>query len=462
MSTTRRKFFQLGAGGLATAAIAPTLWIPRRSLAATPASGMVKHLIVVHLDGGARSQCLFNADVAQQWNPTEISGVQAGAPGTQWGVGGVFSATAHAGGIDGETIPSVPQISDRICVLGTVDHTPGLDAADADHNTASLRMATGAPDGTRGLFTIVHRDHASYQDGNPDRNLPPVVVGGVARRFGGGSGDFGPYRPIVVDHWSEFIGAGDNGAELVARPWSRELGSTLDERFAATRSARHRALVAGLTDSKRQVADFSEIFTNPVLDVTGKPSEAKDGLTNAELLSALVEPGIPEDTAYHTALALRFLGFGAPAVAIGIDGWDFHSDELAMFPAKGRELGRTFAALAYLLERMPHPDGGTYWDHSLVVATSEFSRDNTELGGFNSGNGSDHVGSPACRYQALPFMGGVVGQGGKLFGATDFLTAERMPGEPVFSSASMLAMCLDVLGIDPAPHFPDAPLAEVF
>lgn len=462
MSKTRRTFLKLGAGGIATSAVAPTIWLPRRSAAATPASGMVKHLIIFHLDGGARSQCMFNGNVAQQWNPSEISGVQTGAPGTEWGVGGVFSTQAHAGGIDGETIPSLPQISDRICVLGTVDHTPGSDAGDADHLTAAQRMSSGAPDGTRGLLTIIHRDHALFADGNPDGNLPPVVVGAPGTRFGFGSGDFGSYRPIIVGHWSEFAGAGDSATELVARPWSRAFGRELDDKVAATRSARHRALVAGLTDSKKQVADFSAIFTDPVLDVAGKPSAAMNGLSNGELATALVEPGVLDDTAYHTALALRFVGFGAPAVVIGIGGWDFHSDELTMFPAKAREFGRAFAAMPYLLERMPHPDGGTYWDHSLVIATSEFSRDNTELGGFNSGNGSDHIGSPASRYQALPFMGGVVGQGGKLFGATDFLTAERMPGEPVFSSISLLAMCLDVLGIDPLPHFPDAPLGEIF
>jgi hypothetical protein len=120
------------------------------------------------------------------------------------------------------------------------------------------------------------------------------------------------------------------------------------------------------------------------------------------------------------------------------------------------------AGLAHALQSMPHPDGGVFWDHSLVLCTSEFSRDNVELGGFNSGNGSDHVGGPGNRYQALPFMGGVVGQGGRLFGATDPVTMERVRGEPVFSSISLLAMCLDVLGIDPSRHFPDPPLVEIF
>jgi uncharacterized protein (DUF1501 family) len=456
LTPRRRSFLKLGLAGIATGAIAPTLWLPRLR-AATPAFGQVKHLVVVYLDGGARTSCLFNADVSQQWNPIEISGIQAGAAGTEWGVGGVFPATAYDGGVLGETVPAVPSLTDRMCVLGTVDHTPGEDRGDGNHDTAQIRMATGAPDGTRGLLSIVYRDHALYQNGGAEENLPPVIVGGAARLFGAGAGDFGPYRPVVVNRWQDF--RNNSEGEAVAKPsWVAGLEQRMDERLAATRSARHRTMVDGLRDSKRQAETFRPIFVDPILDLTEMPDAAMHGMSNAELVAAMGA----EDFCLDAALALRFMGFGAPAVVIGNGGWDFHSDELAEFPAHATTFARMLAGLVYSLQHLQHPEGGTYWDQSLVVVASEFSRDNAEVSGFNSGNGSDHQGNAPCRYQALPFMGGVVGQGGKFFGRTDPASMEPLEGEPVFSSISLLAMCLDVLGIDPTPHFPDAPLDVIF
>ncbi|HWB77761.1 MAG TPA: DUF1501 domain-containing protein [Nannocystaceae bacterium] len=450
----RRSFIGLGAAA-ATTIVAPTIWIPRAKGAPTPGFGKAKHLVVVYLDGGARSSCLFNANVAQQWNPVEISGAQPGAAGTEWGVGGCFDAAAYDGGVLGTTIAALPQISNRLCVLGTVDHTPGEDRGDGNHNTARIRMATGSPEGTRGLLSIVYRDHAVYQGANPP--IPPVIVGSNARLFGAGAGEFGAYRPVVVNGWYDFIGNSQSTA--VDKPqWALGFGEASDERLAITRAARHRAMVDGLRDSKLQAEKFRPVFTDPILDVEYMPDETLHGLTNAELLAALGTSDFSKDT----ALALRFMGQGAPAVVIGNGGWDYHSDELTDFPAQGQDLGRVLAGLVYALEHLDHPDGGTYWDHTLVCVCSEFSRDNAEANGFNSGNGSDHNGNAPCRYQAIPLFGGPVEQGGKFFGKTDMITMEPLEGEPVFSSISLLATMLDGLGIDPEPHFPAEPIAEIY
>jgi uncharacterized protein (DUF1501 family) len=217
-------------------------------------------------------------------------------------------------------------------------------------------------------------------------------------------------------------------------------------------------MVNGLIDSKRQAVTFRPIFTDPILDVVNQAGESMHGMTNEELLATLGD----SDLARDVALGLRFCGFGAPAVVVGEGGWDFHSDELTEFPAHGQRLGRVLSGLYRALKTLQHPDGGTYFDHSLVAVVSEFGRDNTELSGFNSGNGSDHVGTAANRFQAFPFFGKVVGQKGGFFGATNATTMEPKSGEPVFSSISLLAMFLDVLGIDPEPHFPDAPLTAIF
>jgi hypothetical protein len=451
----RRGFLKVGLTGLATGAIAPTLWLPRRSLADTPAHGQVKHLILINTDGGMRSTCLFNADVSDQWNPPSISGKQSGANGTDWGVGGVFSAEAHDGGIVG-SIPSVPQISNKICVLGTVDHTPGEERGDGTHATARLRIATGEPDGSVGLLTRIYKSHALYQDGGIEENFPPVTINS-ARLFGVGSGEWGSFRPVAINNYRDFRSSGSS--EVAERPsWALDLERGTDDWYAATRAQRHRQLVNGLIDTKRQALTFRPIFTDPILDVENSPDESMHGMSNEELVAALGSDGLGLDL----ALALRFIGFGSPALAVGDSGWDFHSDELAEFPEQGRNLGRAISGLYFALQALKHPDGGSYFDHTLVAVVSEFGRDNVEANGFNSGNGSDHNGGPGSRYQAIPFFGGVVGKRGKFFGETNASTMEPKSGEPVFGTRSMLATFLDVLGIDASEHFVDEPLTEIF
>jgi hypothetical protein len=451
----RRSFLGLGLGGVVTGAVAPMLWLPRATRAATPAFGQVKHLILINANGGMRSTCLFNADVSDQWNPPAISGKQSGASGTDWGVGGVFASDAYDGGIAG-SIPSVPQISNDVCVLGTVDHTPGEARGDGTHDSAQLRIATGAPDGTIGLLTRVYRDHDLYQDGGVEENLPPVVVG-QARNFGAGSGEWGPFRPVTVNGYRDFANYSDDETSELPK-WALGLERANDDWFAAQRAVRHRAMVDGLIDTKRQSVTFRPIFRDPILDLIGQPGETMHGMSNEELVAAMGG----EQVSLDMALALRFVGFGAPAVVVGDGGWDFHSDELAEFPEKGQALGRMLAGLHFALKQLSHPDGGTYYDHSLVAVVSEFSRDNVELNGFNSGSGSDHNGGPGSRYQGLPFFGGVVGKRGKFYGETNATTMEPKSGEPIFATNAMLAMFLDVLGIETADHFPDEPLEEIF
>jgi uncharacterized protein (DUF1501 family) len=110
---------------------------------------------------------------------------------------------------------------------------------------------------------------------------------------------------------------------------------------------------------------------------------------------------------------------------------------------------------------MSHPNGGTYWDKTLVVVLSEFSRNNTGDEGFNSGNGSDHVAERTgpTRNQAIAVMGGMVTAAGKRLGETD--DAMNACG-PVYSSRSLLATLLDVLGVDSSALWADAPIQELF
>jgi uncharacterized protein (DUF1501 family) len=107
------------------------------------------------------------------------------------------------------------------------------------------------------------------------------------------------------------------------------------------------------------------------------------------------------------------------------------------------------AGLHFSLTRLEHPLGGTYWDRTLVMGCSEFGRDNTsEVSGFNRGNGSDHQGTNACRYQTFPIGGGMI-RPGTIFNDVDPVTWEPIDNR-IISSRQVLATILDGMGIPPA------------
>jgi hypothetical protein len=125
------------------------------------------------------------------------------------------------------------------------------------------------------------------------------------------------------------------------------------------------------------------------------------------------------------------------------------------------------SALRFVLPRMSDPDvpGKTYWDTTLIVVTSEFGRDNTSdtddgglTVGFNRGDGSDHHGTNACRYQALPIMGGAV-PGGRLLVGTD---DQVRPMQKPYATQQLLATLMQAIGVDSTKYFGAPPIPEIF
>jgi hypothetical protein len=446
-TTSRRSLLKLGGMALAAGIAAPHLWIPRVGHAKIPASKK-HHVLIYFLDGGARSVPMFNAGVGSQWNPL---GAQAGSPGTEWAVGKVF--------VDDLVNPSLLHMSHEICVLGTCDHTPGEPVGVGDHAVARNFVGSGYAGGGAGLLSLIHGHHKSYTEPSLSPPFPPVLLGAGdgTQYFGVPKG--GALAPVKIPSYSEF--AAQKGNDAGGQPeFARALEDGLDLNTVAIRSARDRFRIDQLRNGKAAVQTYRDIFLDPVLAVAGAPAATMHGLSNAELATMLG----PDLLSFNTALALRFIGFGSAAVVVGDTGWDTHSGESAMFAASANRLGRTFAGLSLALKALKFPDNTSYWDNTLVLTISEFGRDNLMPNGYNSGGGSDHTGGPGSRYQAYACFGGLVdaARRGKLFGATDSVTMEPKPGEPVFSTRSILAMVLGLLDIDPAPHFPEPPLDILF
>jgi hypothetical protein len=247
----------------------------------------------------------------------------------------------------------------------------------------------------------------------------------------------------------------------------------LDARFGARRSSAYAERLASFAVSKRNAARFAEKLVDPRLHLRAFPDATDAGVTNAQLLEVLGDYTLTDlgdldpipSWGPDVALALRFFSFGSPMAVVTRDIFDMHDLEQTNYPTRTRDLARQLAGLDFLMKRMPHPAGGTYWDHTVVTVVSEFSRNNTRIEtGFNAGRGSDHVTEEPdapSRHQAIPLMGGPVvaaGKGGRLLGATD----DRMEAlGPVHSSRSLLTTLLDWIGIDTAPLWPDAPIAEL-
>ncbi len=452
----RRTFLKLGMGAAATGAIAPWVWTPRLSKAAldVPASRH-NHVIIINLDGGARSVPMFNGNVAPRWNPM---GVHPGAGSTEWGVGMVFDAAAHdeTTALFGQAMPSLPMISDEINVLGTLDHTPGAAAGVGAHAAARAIISSGNQDGGPGIMSHIYAQHKNYTEGTAGLIFPPAIIGtGQATTpFGISAGSI---TPVMVPSFSEFAAqSGDDAGGQTE--WARAFEAGLDGATANIRSARDRQLIERMSNGKENVEAFRQVFIDPALRVADEPTAGTD-LTNAELTAILGDSLLGRDL----ALALRFIQHRSAAVLVGNNGWDTHSNETSAFTMSANNLARAFAGLNFALKRMNHPEGGTYWDRTLVMCTSEFGRDNLMSNGFNSGGGSDHTGGPGSRYQALPFMGGLIEQSGRLLGRTDATTMEPMAGEPIFGTTNHLATALAVLDINTETIWPGIePIPELF
>jgi uncharacterized protein (DUF1501 family) len=458
MKTTRRGFLGWGAGASAAMIGLPSLLVSRKARAATRAFGEAKHVLVLFARGGFRSHCTFNAVGSERHNPFGTQSVQ---DGTEWRLGGACGREDIPTSLG--LVPALAKVTRDIAVIATVDHMPGSPLPDVDHRTATNRIATGAPEGTVGLLSRVGRHLPLYANGFSERAFPPVEIGPT--EFGMGDGDYAATRPLsVVGARASFT------AQLpIGRGWKIEARDALDQRFRTRRSLAYDPRISNFLRSKEHAVTLSGLLGDPSLDLINRPEASAHGVTNGQLLEVLGDMDlaqlgdVPGTTSWgaDVAMGLRFLGFGAPMCVVTRDFYDMHDNERMSYAPRTQDLVRQLAGLRYLLPRMSHPSGGTFWDHTLVAVVSEFSRNNTRSNGFNSGNGSDHVGDEAgpARNQAIAVMGGMVAKAGKKLGETD---SEMNAVGPVWSSRSLLSTFLDVLGIDHNSFWPDAPIQELF
>jgi hypothetical protein len=449
---TRRRLLR-GAGAVGALAAAPYVWIPR-PVRATQAFGTVKHLLYIRLGGGYRFPVAFNGDTADEFNPWGLA--EGVASGTQWGVGRLLDQNDwRTEELAGLGLKRVPAFANEITVIPCVDHEPLAGSADGNHQTGLERYLTGYVGGDVGLFTMInyglrHRYEEDQAEGIV--KLPAIIMGEAG--MGRGSGVYGAHRPAVLrgDDLDRFAA----GATEQLPEWARTMSEGYDLRNKERQSATHASAVDAYIRSREATRAYAEIFSSDVLKLGERSNDAFDGLSNRELATALGERGAGR----NAHMALRLFHFGCPAVYFDQGAYDLHSDEEENLPGRMEELNHLLSGLEWALQRLSHPDGGTYWDHTLVVLGSEFSR-STRGGRFNSARGSDHGGDLATRWMSMPFMGGPLGRRGATIGSTDRSSLEA--DGPVFSYRSVWKTMLDVLGCEHDAFFPaDEPFDDLF
>jgi hypothetical protein len=133
--------------------------------------------------------------------------------------------------------------------------------------------------------------------------------------------------------------------------------------------------------------DFA--FSLPSADATALGTVTLPGgttpLTNG-MLKELFRKGVPSiyDTfAVDLALAIRLLQIGSPAVTLESPTFDFHSGEQSLGPPLYHYVGRAWAALRWVLARIPATGGGTLLDRTL--SDDERLRSWGRRRGYNAG-----------------------------------------------------------------------------
>jgi Protein of unknown function (DUF1501) len=445
-SSVGRRTFLVGAAGVLGGAFAPMIWVPKKVRAQTMATGAIKHLIYVRLSGGFRFPCAYNGDVGDAFNPY---GLASGVPsGVSWGVSKLLEAAPFAGGgMDGQgpVLAPLHTLADRITVMPTVDHEPLAGGADGNHDTGLERYLTGYVNGDAGFLTRIQKGLAAQYAAALESGtlkLPSFVMGSAA--MARGLGEFAAHRPPVLNG-SSFDRFNSSAATLP--DWMNDMVTDTDARM---RDRKHQALrdrIDAFIQTRAATKQYSDIFTSQLLKVNERSNEVVDGISNDELRTIFGDSG----SSSNVRLGLRLFHYGCPAIYLDQGGYDYHSGERDALPRAMEEPNRIMSGLINVLPRMEHPDGGTYWDHTVVVFGSEFSR--TARGSkFNSANGSDHNADYSTRYMSMPFFGGPI-VGGRVVGATTS-REDMAPDGTVYSYRAMLNTLLDGLGCDPQVFFP--------
>lgn len=456
MSLDRRRLLQgLGAAGVGLAFL-PFL------RAAPGATARARRVLILNLAGGIRSSAAFHASSQVPYNPYGLISTT-----TPFALGRILddtppgsaplpdSAYQLPGGWGAARLPRFREIADQFSVLGTYSTSRG------DHLRARIEEPTGSSTGADpGILTRIAA--GLVESSAPTFHLSPSAL------FGNGTGALSKFVPVSLQGHRSLpnpASADPNALALTGNNFAAE-----DDRFDQLRIAsRHgqaklvastfglhrigaRVIGARLSQPDMAIAppEHRAQALGTVTLPTGQSVPLENGML-ADLFSTCLgddEDAYRRDTAVNAALAIRLLQLGSPAVTLEIGGFDFHSGERTGASSLYGYLGRVWAALRWLLPRIPDPSGeGSLFDRTLVVTMSDFGRDKA-TGGWNAGEGTDHGADHACFYLAHAVMGAGV-RPNKLVGPVDTNSYNASASSIRYDHRQLIVTLLDALGLDP-------------
>lgn len=386
--STRRSFLQMA--GLAGAAMAATLWLPKRARGA-PAPGSVKRVILIDCKGAPRWTASFDAQSDVKSNPWGLMSWTAtgAAAKPAWGFSRMFlqkplaeNATNWTGTIypyltsddashynvnrpalttwGGAPLPNIADVASEIAVVRVTSNPGGQ--FNGDHGSAQQTLHTGFLSGQTGMVTALQYLLKQQLGGRFDAAypLPAVAIGEPGWSYG--VDQYAGSRPIFLSGPTA-VPASSPKAKFP--PFSLKLENDLDAPFQTTRQAFTGQAVADLVNDKANGDAHLPQLVNPALHLAtppamGMPSPSLgttvDGtpVTNAmlaelfaldsasaaagdiffDVFAAQNETTTPSWTltqnqfGLNAAIALRLLQTGAPVVSIQPGYWDSHSNEV--------------------------------------------------------------------------------------------------------------------------------------
>ena len=442
----------------------------RRAIAAPGPSARARRVLFINLAGGVRSSAAFNASAQVPYNPY---GLMAPTTTPPFALGRILDDSApgdpplpdvdyQLGGTwGGAQLPRLREIADQFSVLGTYSTERG------DHLRARIEEPTGSSSaGDAGILTRIAAalDSAGLTPSAPPFHLQPNAL------FGNGTGALTKFVPVSLQGYFSLPSASNIDQNAVRRTGNgyaatEAMRDAFDQARINTRHGvtklitstfdLHRvgARVIGARLAQPDMAVANQGERGRTLGTVTLPTNQSVPLENGmlfDLFTKCIGPngGQFRDSAINAALAIRLLQLGSPAVTLEIGNFDFHSGERIGGPPLYGYLGRLWAALRWLLPRIPDPSGeGSLFDRTLVVTMSDFGRDKAP-GGWNGGEGTDHGADFACFYLAHAMMGGGVVPN-KLVGPVDTNTYNAGTSTVRYSSRELLVTILDALGFDP-------------
>jgi len=400
--------------------------------------------IFIVLNGGARTQAVFNGMVGFGANPYgQISALPV-----------PMSAVMNGSGLDD------PEINRHINLVTTAAHHNRT----GDHDNGRVVACSGysEDEAKPGILSILNYAFAF-------RDVPCVNIGSDTPTTRIGSEISSTFSPVKIN---TALDVSEIAASLVDSAVTEDekrrldaLRDSLQDRFL--RSTPYDA-PADIPFYQRRALEVAQQFDNDALDIRTDAAMGRylDGspVQNGALRNSFDVDDNGRNLGALAMLAVRLRQLGCGGITISRGNWDLHANERDRLPGRALEVGRTIAGLIREMSRIESPaePGRSLLDTTIITVLSDFGRGNWSNGtGFNSDDGSDHRSrEDKTAFQCIPIIGGGL-PGGRVLGE---ITDGGSPasGSPTYGTRQILATALDVVGVPPTLYLPEdsPPLTE--